>query len=1110
MFSALVNYKLSFMLIVGFFGSITSALKAQEALWGTTYRGGSDNAGTIYRTYANGDSIKTVYDFKVSFKGKTSSGELLQTSNGRFYGVTLAGGPNDQGVLYSYEPKAGSYEAEVIFESSAKGGRPRGKLVKATNGNLYGVTARGGTADSGVLYRYNPNKGQYKKLVDFSDGGYPRGGLIEAANGALYGMTFRGGSQGAGIVYKYNPTNQQFQKIHDFRGPDGFGPKGRLVEANNGLLYGLTEKGGSEGDGVIFAFDPAVDTFQVVHSFDEAKAGGLPKGSLIQASNGKLYGVLPDGKGIRNRGAIFSYNPTNQTFKKLKDFSGEKAIRPVDKVTEGKPGVLYGINEDVLGQSGGGAIFRYNIASNKLSFPLITKEIDFRLGLIKGQDGQLYGSEQGIYAFDTSAKTINRAFEFQKPLKGKNPSSRLLRTANNQLYGITTNGGKHGDGVLYRYDPYQKQLFKEVDFKGKAKGANPRGNLMQANNGKLYGMTSRGGSGAGVLFSFDPNTDSFTKELELGGMIGVKPLGGLTQAKNGKLYGVTTEGGAFDDGSMFVYNIAQDTAKNLHSFNDVGKTGALPRGTLLEANNGHLYGTASYSGSRGFGGTVFKYNIQQDTLTVVRDFGNSSVRGGRPIGSLMQSPTDGKIYGTAQNARFNEFVIFSYEIGKDSFVTVTDSDRPYYPGDEPLGTLIELENGLMYGVCKWEGVDSDEDNGLIYEFYPNRQFPSLKTVQTEFDFSNKPTGKQPRAGLIQFRPPKLDTNQVVLCEGDSIRVGKNTYRTSGTYQDTFQSADGPDSIVITHVAKGPFYDTLTPTVCDQYTYARSGRTYRKSGNYRDTISQGPGCDTIAFIQLTVNNTYDTLKDTACYKYTVPSGHETYTQSGTFMDTLTNAAGCDSLLTLELTITDSTTSTLDTTACSTYTLPSGSRSYQTAGTYRDTVTNQQGCDSLITIKLSFAAVDTGVTKRGDTLRAAAANAAYQWLNCANDTTAINGTTSRQFVPKQDGNYAVAVTKNNCTDTSACYGIQPVGLSKVRASENIAVYPNPAREVLMIRSKKEILTGAYQLKTLSGQTLQSGKLVKGVTTKIDISPIKAGVYLLTLQTEKGVLVKKVVVE
>jgi uncharacterized repeat protein (TIGR03803 family) len=87
-------------------------------------------------------------------------------------------------------------------------------------------------------------------------------------------------------------------------------------------------------------------------------------------------------------------------------------------------------------------------------------------------------------------------------------------------------------------------------------GAHPNGSLIQATNGKLYGMTSEGGSiNAGVIFSFDPSSYTYTKLKNFDGTNGGNPYGSLMQARNGKLYGMTRKGGSINAGVIFSFDL---------------------------------------------------------------------------------------------------------------------------------------------------------------------------------------------------------------------------------------------------------------------------------------------------------------------------------------------------------------------------------------------------------------------------------------------------------------------------------------------------------------------------------------------------------------------------
>ncbi len=91
--------------------------------------------------------------------------------------------------------------------------------------------------------------------------------MTQASNGKLYGMTSTGGANGGGLIFSYDITNNIFSDVHDFDFSTGSITFGSLIDANNGLLYGMAFGGGTNGFGVIFCFDPANNNYSVIHNF---------------------------------------------------------------------------------------------------------------------------------------------------------------------------------------------------------------------------------------------------------------------------------------------------------------------------------------------------------------------------------------------------------------------------------------------------------------------------------------------------------------------------------------------------------------------------------------------------------------------------------------------------------------------------------------------------------------------------------------------------------------------------------------------------------------------------------------------------------------------------
>ena len=196
-----------------------------------------------------------------------------------------------------------------------------------------------------------------------------------------------------------------------------------------------------------------------------------------------------------------------------------------------------------------------------------------------------------IFSFDPSSSTYTKLKDFDNNEMVANLSGSLMQASDGKLYGMTTQGGSNGYGVIFSFDPSSSTYTKLKDFDN-TNGANPYGSLMQASDGKLYGMTYQGGSsGDGVIFSFDPSSSTYTKLKDFDGTNGANPYGSLMQASDGKLYGMTTSGGSNGAGVIFSFDPSSSTYTKLKDFDDTN--GANPYGSLMQASDGKLYGMTS-------------------------------------------------------------------------------------------------------------------------------------------------------------------------------------------------------------------------------------------------------------------------------------------------------------------------------------------------------------------------------------------------------------------------------------------------------------------------------------------------------------------------------------
>ena len=147
--------------------------------------------------------------------------------------------------------------------------------------------------------------------------------MVQATNGKLYGVTFSGGANSVGVLFEYDPSANSYQVKHSFGSQinslDGCCPVNSLIQATNGKLYGAAE-GGLGGQGIVYEYDLTTSTFAKVDfysSFDGVEA----LSTVMQASNGKIYGMTQQG-GTYAQGTLYEYDPVTGALAKKFDFDG--------------------------------------------------------------------------------------------------------------------------------------------------------------------------------------------------------------------------------------------------------------------------------------------------------------------------------------------------------------------------------------------------------------------------------------------------------------------------------------------------------------------------------------------------------------------------------------------------------------------------------------------------------------------------------------------------------------------------------------------------------------------------------------------------------------------
>jgi uncharacterized repeat protein (TIGR03803 family) len=181
---------------------------AQGSLYGTTELGGCrcpSGYGTVFTVDTTGNET-VLYRFGGSPDGSNPLAGLVLDAQGNLYGTTWRGGSDGDGTVFKLDA---SGNETVLYSFTGKSGfAPYGDLVLDALGNLYGTTTRGGAHSSGTVFKVDAS-GNETVLHGFTgkngDGAVPYAGLVMDGQGNLYGTTSRGGADGFGTVFKLTP-----------------------------------------------------------------------------------------------------------------------------------------------------------------------------------------------------------------------------------------------------------------------------------------------------------------------------------------------------------------------------------------------------------------------------------------------------------------------------------------------------------------------------------------------------------------------------------------------------------------------------------------------------------------------------------------------------------------------------------------------------------------------------------------------------------------------------------------------------------------------------------------------------------------------------------------
>jgi uncharacterized repeat protein (TIGR03803 family) len=371
---------------------------------------GANGSGAVYKiSSAAAESV--FFNFPQQWLYCGGAG-LTLGSDGNFYGACEAGNPaTGLGSIFRLTP-AGVFTDLYDFTGANGDSLPVYPPIQASDGNFYGVTGNE-VQVCGNIYRLTP-AGAYKNLHTFSGSDCHSSNLLQASDGNLYGTLANCAVvQGAGCVYKIS-TAGVFKEIHDFAFTTGQAPCTGMIQGKDGKLYGATQQGAANGYGNIYKMTTAgapTDLHDFNNPIDASCVNNVgPPVNLLQVADGTFYGVNP-AYGPNGTGSIYKLTSTKVFTAFLFPNPPVDGDLPSSTLIQNTNGLVYGTTPS--GGGGGGSCPQgcqgtfFSVATGDVPFvSLEPTQKTGNVGAIVGLFGQGFSSASVVKFGGVAATSV--------------------------------------------------------------------------------------------------------------------------------------------------------------------------------------------------------------------------------------------------------------------------------------------------------------------------------------------------------------------------------------------------------------------------------------------------------------------------------------------------------------------------------------------------------------------------------------------------------------------------------------------------------------------------------------------------------------------------------
>lgn len=665
-------------------------------LWGTTQKGGVVNTlGSVYRYNPVTGAFQTIFNFNATIPGRNPFQSLARDDDGWMWGTTATGGTGNKGVVFKVHEATGTVEIPVGgtgYQWSSTDTEPQSVYPVAGTNYVWGMTSSGGSANRGVVFRLDRSTSPvaFVKVGDFSNGSLssPTGRFVPDGLGYLWAATqdVLSGGSGFGSLIKVDTagttaaaTTAPIQFTGTAGAVPGDDPLGTLIKDANGLLWGVTAKGGAGNKGTVFKVDPATNTLTTVVQFGSLTGPvavvSNPVNPLTLDNNGYAWGIGQ--AAFSGPWTFYKVNLTTGTVSLVKEFPGSEII-PDGKTPQGP----------LIGQAGNPWIYGTTNTGGKFGF------------------GTLYRVNASTKALETLVHFSGQTGE----ALGANPDTRLHFHTDGTLWGVTRLGGSGNYGTVFKYDPATSTFTHLAGFtsnSGAYRGASPLGKLATGGDGFIWGTTSAGFDG--TIFKVNPATNAVTIFKVLSGsnnVDGSRPEG-LVADSSGMIWGMCSRGGGLSGSStgyglIFKIDPVAGTYTPMVKFTGTGAgsfPGQTPVGDPVIDAEGKIWGKFT-------SGPAFKYDPVAGTVTDVPLSEISTYPPELPVAGNYYRHSDGLLYGVLSSGGFSPDgsvagggVVFRLVEGYPSASAATLTD--VYPTTVQLGGGVALNGGSGTYQFEW-------------------------------------------------------------------------------------------------------------------------------------------------------------------------------------------------------------------------------------------------------------------------------------------------------------------------------------------------------------------------------------------------------------------------